>query len=132
METVRKKSALIVLLAGWFIAGCNGAATPTARSMVVTVRKRPWPGNGAGAIVLSTRDYRIYSTSTNRELLKFLPGFMEASLENYLGLTQLPHRSLGKKMPIYMMGTRKEWVALSVSRADVFTLAASPSTTASC
>jgi hypothetical protein len=70
---------------------------------------------------LLTTHYRIYTTASRPEILSYLPGFMEAAHDNYVGLTGLAGPAApsggGKdaRMPIYMMGTRQEWSALTRS-----------------
>ena len=112
------------LLALVLAAGCDGPSGPDVdtgfgsirsskwSAMVTEVTRRDWMPKRGGA-ELVTAHYRIFATTTNPVLRRYLPGFMEASYRDYLRLTQLPERAGAERMPIYMMSTYKEWAALT-------------------
>ncbi len=110
---MQRKAVTVLILAVCAAAGCRNQSNETARSMLTTVQRRPWSSEVTTGVSLTSRNYRIYTTSTNRLLVKYLPGFMEASLENYLRLTFLAYRAPDEPMPIYLMGTRREWAVLT-------------------
>lgn len=95
------------------VAGCQSPQQPLGVSLATRVETSPWSSDGSVGELLVTRGYRIYTTARNPMLIKYLPGFMEAAYQNYLAITQLPDIRTAKKMPIYMMGTRPEWVVLT-------------------
>ncbi len=113
---MKTRSTLIVAMACALLVGCNGGGgAPGLRgqSMVIRVRRGPWNGANTHGVSLRSRNYRIYTTSTNELLVRYLPGFMEAAHENYLRLTGLTYKALDGPMTIYLMGTRREWAALT-------------------
>jgi len=83
--------------------------------MRTAVHRRPWNTGYGSGVELTTKHYRIYTTANSHVLLTYLPGFMEAAYQNYLKLTNLPDRLPTEPMPIYMLGTRDEWAALTRS-----------------
>ncbi len=82
-------------------------------SLATRVVSSPWSSSYSGGQLITTDHYKIYTTSQSPMVLRYLPGFMEASHQNYLRLTQLPPRKQQKHFPIYMMATRDEWVVLT-------------------
>ncbi len=111
-----QKPALIyaILIAG-LLSGCTQPAANTGRPMVTTVQRSSWNSDYSSGVKLLSPHYVIYTTSQSHSLLTYLPGFMEAAHENYLKLTGLSDRPPEKSMPIYMMGSRSEWAALTGS-----------------
>ena len=97
------------------ICGCGPGPDDTAVSLVTEISKRPWNSDYSSGFELTTAHYRIYTTATSRALKSYLPGFMEASYQNYLRLSDLPDLPVSEPMPIYMLATRTEWVALTKS-----------------
>ena len=94
------------------LAGCQaggGAGQPLAAS----VRKQPWSFSGLDGTELATQHYRIYTTTDNRAVLTYLPGFMENAHANYLALTGLSAPPGGRPMPIYMLADRPQWAAMT-------------------
>lgn len=83
--------------------------------MITPVAQQPWDGRYANGSVLTTTHYRIFTTSVNRTMTTYFPGFMEASYRNYLRLTGLPDKPLDarEKMLVYMMGSRQEWADMT-------------------
>jgi len=82
--------------------------------MVTAVKTTPWSA-GANGRELTSAHYRIFTTASNRTLVAYMPGFMEAAYGNYLDLTGLADRPGAEPMPVYLMATRQEWVALTES-----------------
>lgn len=97
------------------IGGCREPAGTGGTSLTASVQVRPWTGESFNGRELTSTHYRIYTTTTAPEMVRYLPGFMEAAYTNYLSLTGLPDRPVPEPMPIYMMGTRQEWAALTRS-----------------
>ncbi len=81
--------------------------------MIVQTHVEPWNSDSSQGQAITTDHYRIFTTSRNRALLKYIPGFMEAAHDNYLSLTGLPSLPPPEPMPIYLMGNRNEWAALT-------------------
>jgi len=111
-------SAAVMLTA---CLGCNPSTESNGASLATEVSRSPWNSSYSGGEVLTTRHYRIYTTSTDRRLLRLLPGFLEAAYANYLRLTGLADKQAPEPMPLYMMATRREWALLTenvVSRAQ--------------
>ncbi len=106
---------LTVCLAG--AVGCDSANIsgqgPTP--MRVQFASRSWDvGNNVGR-ELTSKHYRIYTTSSRPEILNYLPGFMEAAHSNYLDITGLHAKPAARTYPVYMMATRQEWAGLTQS-----------------
>jgi hypothetical protein len=80
--------------------------------MITAVQREPWRSPYSTGYALTSEHYRIFSTARSYALRAYLPGFMEASYRNYLALTGLPGQP-GEPMPIYMLGSRQEWAALT-------------------
>ena len=76
----------------------------------------PWNDSTSTGKQIATAHYHIYTTANNQPLLSALPGFMEAAHVNHLALTGLPERPQAALLPVYIMGTRKDWEALTVAR----------------
>lgn len=107
------------MCSAWFAAGCQTPApVSTAPSTPLSTRfqTRAWDsgGNTPGKELVSDH-YRIYTTAASQEILSWMPGFMEAAFDNYASIMQLPPQAGGQPMPVYMMGTRQEWAALTRS-----------------
>lgn len=81
--------------------------------MAIDVRQRNWNSDHSSGLELSSEHYRIYTTTTNRSLRRYLPGFMEAAHSHYLELTGLSDLPKAERMTIYMMASRAEWAALT-------------------
>ncbi len=94
-------------------AGCQQQPAEIPMSLKVAAQESAWDTPGGEGVQIDTPNYRIFSTSSNRRFRTLLPGFMEASYRNYLQLTNLPNRPLGEPLPMYMMGSREEWAALT-------------------
>jgi len=118
------KNLAISLLAGVMLTAClacNVQPEPGGISLTTEVKRSPWNSSHSTGEILTTRHYRIYTTSKDSRLLRLLPGFLEATYLNYLHLTGLADRQAPEPMPLYMMATRREWALLTenvVSRAQ--------------
>lgn len=105
---------------GLLAAGCQtpGPVTtaPAATPLSTKFQTRSWDSgaNTAGKELVSDH-YRIYTTSASPEILNWLPGFMEAAFNNYSRIMAVPMPAGEGPMPVYMMGTRQEWAALTRS-----------------
>jgi hypothetical protein len=115
------RSSFLLPLAclGLLAAGCQTpppVSTTPNTPLNTKFQTRSWDtgGNTPGKELVSDH-YRIYTTAASQEILSWLPGFMEAAFDNYARITQLPARPSGQPMPVYMMGTRREWAALTRS-----------------
>jgi hypothetical protein len=98
-------------------AGCTGPGRSEqgATPLRIQFQTKSWDaGENIGRELTSTH-YRIYTTSTQPEIVDYLPGFMEAAHRNYLAITGLEARPAGQVMPVYMMATRQEWAGLTRS-----------------
>ncbi len=89
---------------------------PTRHPIVIDAETRDWNTGHRPGSILTTDHYRIYTTIKRRPLLTYLPGLMEASHSRYLELTGLGNRESSELMPMYVMGTRAEWAALTTAR----------------
>ncbi len=96
------------------VAGCGGETRSAGVPLTTDVRTAPWNAGAHGKELISAH-YRIYTTSGNRSLVRYMPGFMEAAHGNYLNLTGLADRPDAEPMPVYLMATRQEWAALTMS-----------------
>ena len=111
MPRAKPIAALAVIVAA---CGCTGRpAAVQSIPLSVEVTRSPWNSSYSTGEVLTSRHYRIYTTTTNQVLLGHLPGFIEAAYQNYLSLTGLGDRASDGPMSVYMMATRQEWLALS-------------------
>lgn len=95
-----------------------GASSPHGVSGDITLQAKvtPWNDDASSGRQIETAHYRIYTTSHNPALLPALPGFMETAHANYLDLTGLSDDPSAAPMPVYIMGTRKDWEKLTASR----------------
>ena len=109
---------LVLLCLGLSVAvasgGCSYVASSTPGvSLAEPVERANWSfGNRTGQ-ALSTTHYNIYTTSGNRNLLNWLPGFLERAHENDLRLTGLPAERLARPAPVYLLSDRNQWTAMT-------------------
>ena len=111
-----KPNVLPYLLAGLLLlaAGCGGTDGPDpGRSMLAAAQEHPWQTGRSNGRELRSEHYRIFTTCSNRMLVQYLPGFMEAAHDNYLSLTGLAADPAAERMSIYLMGSRDEWETLT-------------------
>ncbi len=98
------------------VCGCDrGAGPANPQSMPLTIKydSRPWSGPQLAGIQMESEHYRIYTTAQRQLLRGAMPGYMEAAYENYLKLTGLGEKPLGHLLPVYVMGSRSQWSALT-------------------
>jgi len=107
--------ALAALLAATaLLTGSCAPSAPRAASMEVSARRQAWAFGPIGGEELATAHYRIYTTSRNRHLLAYLPGFMEAAHGNYLDLTGLGEPPATREpMSMYVLATREQWAVMT-------------------
>lgn len=106
---MRNRTLLIpALLAAW---GCH-ASQPGA-PLTTSTQRAPWTSPYAQGERIQTPHYAIYSTTKTSSLQQYFPGFMEASHQNYLAITGLDDEPSGKRLPMYLLGSREEWAALT-------------------
>jgi len=111
---MKSSIATFALIVVFVLAGCWQQQAPSAgRSLSAPVKRSPWTSSQSGGEILTTANYRIYTTSRTRHITQILPPFMEAAHKHYLELTGLTDRPVGERMPIYMMSSRQEWISLS-------------------
>ncbi|MBT3198601.1 MAG: hypothetical protein HN350_01675 [Phycisphaerales bacterium] len=113
------RTILLLMIAGLTLTGCEDPKPqPAGETYQLTLQAQsvPWNTPHAKGQQLITDHYRIYTTVKKRSLLKYLPGLMEASYSRYLTLTGLSDRPQNKRMPMYIMSTRKEWASLTQHR----------------
>lgn len=94
-------------------SGCDSPTSYNGTSMQTSVEQSPWNTGYNSGVKLTSIHYNIYTTTSNRALLQYLPGFMEAAYENYHRISGLSARPTDKHMKIYMMGSKDEWQALT-------------------
>ena len=103
----------LLLVGALVLAGCGEKPVLETVSLEASIQEKSWENPYGGGKELRTANYRIFTNASSREITMLLPGFMEASRRNYLRLTNLPDRPTKEPMPIYMLGTREEWAALT-------------------
>lgn len=102
-----------VILWAVALAGCGEAASPGPTPLSTSVQRLAWEFAGQRGERLVTAHYDIHTTSRSRELQSSLPGFMEAGYEHYCRLTGLAPGVPRGPMPVYVLGTRPEWVRMT-------------------
>lgn len=113
MLRMKIRLLLFVILLGCGTTSCDQQAAKVGTPMITEVRRAPWHNGYSDGIQLTSRRYVVYATTSNRALLEYFPGFMEAAYENYLRITGIKNRQLTGRMTIYLMGSRSEWAALT-------------------
>ncbi len=94
-------------------AGCEPSTIARGTPMITAVRRESWQSPYSSGYMLTTKHYRIFTTARSYAIRTYLPGFMEAAYRNYLALTGLADSPAAGSMPIYMLGSRREWAALT-------------------
>ncbi len=95
------------------LTGCAEPPAPTGTPLSTLTERSTWKSGYEGGERIVTSHYCIYSTVHTEVLQRHLPGFMEAAYRNYCRLTGLKNLRPSRPMPIYMLGTRAEWAALT-------------------
>jgi len=112
MDMKSYRSFAMLLLVGC-VAGCVQRNEPVGVPMVTRTQQARWDSKEIPGVAITSEHYRIYTTSNNRALVRYMPGFMEAAYRNYLTLTGLRPRRTAEPMPIYLMADRKQWALLT-------------------
>jgi hypothetical protein len=117
MKRMRPPKLLVGLLAAAIALPACAPQTDAGggAAMTTEVHRTPWQTGSTAGSELTTAHYRIFTTATNRALVTYMPGFLEAAYRNYLDLTGLADRPHAPPMPVYLMATRREWASLTVS-----------------
>ncbi|MHC4982758.1 MAG: hypothetical protein ACYTF6_06275 [Planctomycetota bacterium] len=105
----------LLLLALWTAPACDGGRPAVWTPMITAVQRRSWQSPFSAGESLTSKHYQIFTTARSYAVRQYLPGFMEACYRNYLLLSGLSDRPAEKPMPIYMLGSRREWAALTRS-----------------
>lgn len=120
MPLLRRLCVGVLLAAAGCAARPQVQATPLARDFAV----QPWNWGDLPGQRLLSEHYEIFTTSRSSEVLRYLPGFLEAAHANYLRLTGLGDVPARRRMGVYMMASREQWVDLTRSalgpRAELF------------
>lgn len=103
---------LIVFSVG-ALSGCGGQANPNTHALATSASSESWDFGGVQGIKLTTAHYVIYTTSADRRLTTRLPDFMEKANRQYLQLTGLGEAPLPQRMPMYVLGSRQQWAAMT-------------------
>jgi hypothetical protein len=73
-----------------------------------------WKFGNIDGVELDTDHYRIFTTTNNRTLQGYLPGFMECAYADYLRLTGLPATpGPAEGMNLYVFADRAQWAAMT-------------------
>lgn len=115
MSVSKRAGSAAALLALAALVGCNHQAAPAGVSMETRLTRHAWETPHSEGEQLVSRHYRIFSSARRSQLRKCFPGFMEAAHANYLRLTGLTPPDRTEPMPIYLLGSRTEWAALTRS-----------------
>jgi Protein of unknown function (DUF1570) len=104
---------IISLIAPVVTAGCSFHHFPTLTfpESDFRVTDEAWTTTGQPGAHLTTDNFEIYSTCNDRNLTRYLPGFLETTHQLYTSLLA-PADSSPKphpKLKTYLFGTRKEW-----------------------
>ncbi|MBX3359332.1 MAG: DUF1570 domain-containing protein [Phycisphaeraceae bacterium] len=97
------------------VAAAEAPATPARRGPVVE-NVEAWSYAGKPGRVVTTQNYRLYSTMTDQATLSRLPEFLEAALEQYrLGIARLPAPPLvgPQRLETFVLATRSQWETLT-------------------
>ncbi|MCE5328187.1 MAG: hypothetical protein LLG01_17410 [Planctomycetaceae bacterium] len=125
---------MAIFLAALLAGGCYDNAVPDwemtkgGRMGISDAKRQKWVPLSSSPVVepwktpvgegrsLETPHYRIFTTVSNRQMLQLFPAFMEAAYDNYYVITGLPRIAPGKKMPVYFLADRNQWVNLTEFR----------------
>lgn len=108
-----KYSCITAFVGCILLIGCTGAAQKLSyESIGQEVSSEPWKDSMGEGLLLSSSHFRIYTTATDKGIIDFMPGFMEAAYKNYGKLTGIAP-SNEKPGKIYMLCNRQQWEALT-------------------
>lgn len=129
---VRREILMAAIAAGTLLAGCTPGTSPESPGtkeaatsatrvspavtkptvMDVVVSSEPWTFEDAEGVVITTPNFRIFTTSTRPSVRERLPKFMESALLQYtsaLGPLPLPSKSL----ETFLLASRPQWVRMT-------------------
>ena len=95
------------------LASCNNGEYAPGMPLKTSVSSRRWQYPGGVGEALTSKHYRIYTTTRHASLMQILPGFLEAAYVNYQQLTGLDEPLVSEPMTVYMLASRAQWVHLS-------------------
>lgn len=95
------------------LVSCNNGEHAPGVPLTTEVSSQPWQYPGGAGEVLTSKHYRIYTTTRHASLMEILPGFLEGAYLNYQKLTGLAEPLSAKPMPVYMLASREQWIHLS-------------------
>lgn len=94
-------------------AGRPATSSPPAPSGEVAQRVEPWEFAGAEGRVITTPNFRLYTTERDATLLNRTPAFLETALDHYTrALTLLPRPS--ERMDTFLLDTRSQWQRMTL------------------
>ncbi|MBX3353291.1 MAG: DUF1570 domain-containing protein [Phycisphaeraceae bacterium] len=109
----------LALLAGGCASTPRPATTPVragvadAGPRAVIESVEPWEFAGAPGQIITTPNFRIFTTETNPTLLDRMPAFLETALDHYTrALVLLPRPE--RRMETFLMDTRAQWQRLTL------------------
>ena len=123
-------AAIISILCGLFLTGCNETATvtndsparlSTAEGLINYIKPLPavqdvraWQNPYGPGLIIETNHYQIFTTWLEPLMLKQIPAFVEAAWQQYQN--QLPHQitAVGK-FKLYLFEQREQWEQFSKS-----------------
>ena len=116
-----KTATMVALLAALLsAAGCQHAAVPAtapavARPLAHPATETAWSFGGAQGRQLTSRHYRVLTTTARQGAGNNIVGFLEAARAYYVDLTglQAVQPLDGDKLVVYLFQTRQEWAALT-------------------
>lgn len=118
MTTRQRFFGCLLSIFAAMLSGCGSPPPPASPGTVgleVPQRSEPWSTGYADGKAITSTHYRVYTTITQPGRQELLAGFLEASLGNACRLTALDQPPAGP-MVVYMLGTRREWSALTDSK----------------
>lgn len=78
----------------------------------VVLETEPWSFEGRSGQIIRTRWHRVFTTADDPVLLRVLPGFLEAALDEYTSaFGPLPHPDM--RLDTFLLGSREEWESLT-------------------
>ena len=111
-----KRTVIIVAMLALLVVGCEDPKLQPATPMVTSVERETWNSPVGPGEVMKSANYRLFVRTRNNTLREYLPGFMEAANEHYLGLTGLSANDGVGRMDMYVLATREEWAHLTKHR----------------
>lgn len=108
---MRRLARVAVAVAISIGGGCNTTATRTFEVPEFRLTKADWRFESHRGVQFSTDHFDIYTTSQDRELNEYLPGFLETTFQFYSTLLPPPDNDGGhdRRMKTYLLADRSEW-----------------------